>query len=75
MYCNQFFLVCVLCCICFISCVIYQLGCGVCSVGVHMQDLESALHYALRQEIAICKTIQGPKLDALHTFVSILAKV
>ncbi|KAK7095394.1 hypothetical protein V1264_006806 [Littorina saxatilis] len=42
--------------------------------GVHMQDLESALHYAFRQEVAICKTIDGPKLDALRNFVSALAK-
>lgn len=42
--------------------------------GVHLQDLESALHYTFRQEIAICKTIDGPKLDALRNFISILAK-
>ena len=40
-----------------------------------MQDLESAVHYALRQEVAICKTIVGPRLDALRNFVSALAKV
>ena len=44
-------------------------------MGVHMQDLESALHYALRQEVAICRTIEGSRLDALRTFVSALAKV
>ena len=44
-------------------------------MGVHMRDLESAVHYALRQEVAICKTIVGPRLDALRNFVSALAKV
>ncbi|KAL8606415.1 hypothetical protein ACOMHN_060320 [Nucella lapillus] len=44
------------------------------SSGVHLQDLESALHYTFRQEIAICKTIDGPKLDALRNFIAILAK-
>lgn len=40
-----------------------------------MQDLESALHYSFRQEIAICKMIDGDKLDALKNFVTALAKV
>lgn len=44
------------------------------SIGVHMLDLESALHYAFRQEIAICKTIDGSKLNALHDFITSLAK-
>ncbi|XP_076455158.1 sulfhydryl oxidase 1-like [Babylonia areolata] len=44
------------------------------SKGVHLQDLLSGLHYAFRQEVAICKTIDGAKLDALRNFVSVLAK-
>nr|KAG5712528.1 hypothetical protein BaRGS_011502 [Batillaria attramentaria] len=44
------------------------------SSGVHMQDLESALHYGLRQEVSICKTIEGEKLDALRNFITVLAK-
>lgn len=46
-----------------------------CRLGVHMLDLESALHYSLRQEVAICKTIEGQKLDALRNFITTLAKV
>lgn len=44
------------------------------SFGVHMQDLESALHYSLRQEVSICKTIDGEKLEVLRNFISVLAK-
>ena len=40
-----------------------------------MQDLESALHHALRQEIATCKNIDGEKLDGLKTFIRVVAKV
>ncbi|PVD22117.1 hypothetical protein C0Q70_17921 [Pomacea canaliculata] len=43
-------------------------------LSVHMLDLESALHYSLRQEVAICKTIEGQKLDALRNFITTLAK-
>ncbi|ESP04514.1 hypothetical protein LOTGIDRAFT_237352 [Lottia gigantea] len=41
---------------------------------VYLQDLESALHYSFRQEIAICKEISGDKLAALQNFVSVLSK-
>lgn len=44
------------------------------SSGVHMQDLESALHYSLRQEVAICKTIGDEKLEDLRKFIRVLAK-
>ncbi|XP_041368961.1 sulfhydryl oxidase 2-like isoform X2 [Gigantopelta aegis] len=43
-------------------------------VGVHMQDLESALTYAFRQEIAIHKSMNQEALSALKTFVVVLAK-
>ncbi|XP_061170237.1 sulfhydryl oxidase 1-like [Saccostrea echinata] len=42
--------------------------------AVHMQDLESALTYCLRHEVAIHKDIQGEDLKALQHFVRILAK-
>lgn len=42
---------------------------------VHMQDLESALTYCLRQEVAIHQDINGESLKALQHFVRILAKV
>lgn len=40
-----------------------------------MQDLESALTYCLRQEVAIHQDIGGESLKALQHFVRILAKV
>ena len=40
-----------------------------------MEDMESALLYAFRHEVAVCKIIDGPKLDALRNFVTALAKV
>ncbi|XP_053380728.1 sulfhydryl oxidase 2-like isoform X2 [Mercenaria mercenaria] len=42
--------------------------------AVYMKDLESTLHYSLRQEIAICRDIGGEKLKALKQFMSVLAK-
>lgn len=41
---------------------------------VFMQDLESALTYCLRQEVAIHQDIGGESLKALQHFVRILAK-
>ncbi|KAL5012751.1 hypothetical protein ScPMuIL_011302 [Solemya velum] len=40
----------------------------------HMQDLESALHYSFRQEIAMHKTIEADSLQALKNFVMVLSK-
>ena len=40
-----------------------------------MQDLESALSYSFRQEIAIHKSINGDALQALKDFIRILTKV
>nr|KAI8732205.1 sulfhydryl oxidase 1-like [Biomphalaria glabrata] len=44
------------------------------STKVTMQDLESALHYSLRQEVAIMKTIEGERLTALREYIHILVK-
>ncbi|XP_071947552.1 sulfhydryl oxidase 2-like [Antedon mediterranea] len=41
---------------------------------VHMQDLESALTYALRQEVPLKETIEGTALVALRNFVAVLSK-
>ncbi|XP_033104196.1 sulfhydryl oxidase 2-like isoform X3 [Anneissia japonica] len=41
---------------------------------VHMQDLESALTYALRQEVPLKVTIGGSALEALRNFVNVLNK-
>ncbi|KAJ8395449.1 hypothetical protein AAFF_G00031830 [Aldrovandia affinis] len=41
---------------------------------VYMADLESALHYSLRVEIAALPTISGAALTALKQYVSVLAK-
>ena len=45
------------------------------SSAVSMQDLESALHYSFRQEIAICRVLDKEKLAALKSFVHVLVKV
>ncbi|XP_060571223.1 sulfhydryl oxidase 2-like isoform X2 [Ruditapes philippinarum] len=42
--------------------------------AVYMKDLESTLHYALRQEIAICQALDGDKLTALKKFMNVLSK-
>ncbi|XP_028855478.1 sulfhydryl oxidase 1-like isoform X1 [Denticeps clupeoides] len=42
--------------------------------GVYMSDLESALHYSLRVEVAARSVIAGPALDALRSYISVLAK-
>ena len=42
---------------------------------MYMRDLESTLHYAFRQEIALHRDIEGERLSALKTFVKILVKV
>ena len=42
---------------------------------VHMQDLESALQYSLRQEIAVNKLVNEEKMAALKEYVHVLAKV
>ncbi|XP_072015500.1 sulfhydryl oxidase 2-like [Amphiura filiformis] len=41
---------------------------------IHMLDLESTLHYALRHEIALHGVIKGPTLDALCSFISVLSR-
>lgn len=40
-----------------------------------MVDLESGLHYSLRQEIAMRDPIDGEDLDVLKDYIHILAKV
>lgn len=40
-----------------------------------MSDLESALSYSFRQEIAIQKSIDGKALQALKDFIRVLTKV
>ncbi|XP_076436162.1 sulfhydryl oxidase 2-like [Babylonia areolata] len=42
--------------------------------SVYMQDLESTLTYALRQEVTAHHNLHGERLDALKQFVSLLAK-
>ncbi|WAR31291.1 QSOX1-like protein [Mya arenaria] len=42
--------------------------------AVYMSDLESTLHYAFRQEVAICSQIKGEQLTALKTFINVLIK-
>ena len=42
---------------------------------MHMQDLESSLHYTFRMEVPRLEQIQGPALTALKQFVSVLVKV
>ncbi|KAH9514560.1 Sulfhydryl oxidase 1 [Bulinus truncatus] len=44
------------------------------STKVRMQDLESALHYSFRQEVAIIKVIEGDQLEALKEFITVLMK-
>ncbi|XP_062855542.1 sulfhydryl oxidase 1 [Trichomycterus rosablanca] len=41
---------------------------------VYMSDLESALHYSLRVEVAAHTTVSGDDLTALRGFVSVLTK-
>ncbi|KAM4720725.1 sulfhydryl oxidase 1 [Rhinophrynus dorsalis] len=41
---------------------------------VYMADLESALHYTLRVEVARFKTLEGTRLKALTNYVSALKK-
>ena len=43
--------------------------------GVHSQDLESALTYSLRHEVAGRKVIEGDDLHALKAYVLVLSKV
>jgi len=43
--------------------------------AVYMKDLESAIHYSLRQEVAICQTIKGEELSALKLYITALVKV
>lgn len=42
---------------------------------VHLQDLENMLHYSFWREIPLQKNINGEKLMALRSFLSLLAKV
>ena len=44
-------------------------------VHVYMNDLESAVHYSLKQEVARYQVISGERLDALKCYVIVLAKV
>ncbi|KAM4739450.1 sulfhydryl oxidase 1 [Anableps anableps] len=41
---------------------------------VYMADLESALHYSLRVELAVQSVIKGEALIALKNYISVLAK-
>lgn len=42
---------------------------------VYMVDLESALHYLLRVELATHKTLEGVDLKTFKNFVTVVAKV
>ncbi|XP_069741471.1 sulfhydryl oxidase 2 isoform X2 [Narcine bancroftii] len=42
---------------------------------VYLADLESALHYLLRVELASHKILEGPKLTALKDLIIVLAKI
>uniref|UniRef100_A0A087XSB9 Sulfhydryl oxidase n=1 Tax=Poecilia formosa TaxID=48698 RepID=A0A087XSB9_POEFO len=44
------------------------------SSRVYMADLESALHYSLRVELALRSVINGQALTALKDYISVLAK-
>ena len=43
--------------------------------AVYLADLESGLHYSLRQEVAGHTHIAGDKLEALKAYLGVLAKV
>ena len=42
---------------------------------MHSQDLESALHYSLRHEVALQHSISAPALHALRRYIRALALV
>lgn len=42
---------------------------------VHEQDLESSLHYSLRHEVVLFKTITDEALQALKDYIRVLSKV
>lgn len=42
---------------------------------VYMADLESALHYSLRVEVAAHTVIEGQELVSLKKYIAVLAKV
>ncbi|XP_053326292.1 sulfhydryl oxidase 1-like [Spea bombifrons] len=44
------------------------------SAKVYMADLESALHYSLRVEVARFATLDGERLKALSNFINVLRK-
>ena len=43
--------------------------------GVHMQDLEAGVHYALWVEVPRQLTINGTRFEALKSFLTVLSKV
>lgn len=47
----------------------------VASSRVYMADLESALHYSLRVELAAHRVISGTALISLKKYISVLSKV
>lgn len=47
----------------------------VCSTRVYAADLESALHYMLRVELATRDHLEGEELRIVKDFVSVVAKV
>lgn len=46
-----------------------------CSVKVYTADLESALHYLLRVELATHDYLEGEELNIFQDFVTVVAKV
>ena len=40
-----------------------------------MNDLESALHYSLRKEVAAHEKIDGERYEALKDYINVLTKV
>lgn len=47
----------------------------VCSATVYAADLESALHYLLRVELATRDYLEGEELSIFKDFVTVVAKV
>lgn len=48
---------------------------SVCRSKVYTADLESALHYLLRVELATHNTLEGEELKVFKDFVTLVAKV
>lgn len=49
--------------------------CNLCRSKVYTADLESALHYLLRVELATHSTLEGEELKIFKDLVTLVAKV